>query len=448
MIKAIKPEECLTKLNPHKIGKEIDRICGVVQDVIYQRSGSLLIVPKTADQTQALLNTTELFNNVKVQTSIAWSSELSYGKVYAPEFQEDSLESLLEILKPVGVVGVRKLFADPNNANIPLYVLTFLEKIPPQNIKVGYCRYNIDRYVASPLRCGNCCRYGHLAKVCRSDAICSSCSSKTHKKQGCTAEAPKCINCKGNHDAFSKDCPVYLREKEVCRLSSVRNISFSAARALLGGNQVRTTYNEPFVESLHSQINFPSLPLSTSQTQNSQVVYGNRKSGIITNRRGYNNRQEFSQPEQATSDSHWISQGQRCNIGEREVEGRRENSQITSTQEDLMTLPPVSPMYKRPGEDRDRSTLESTLITDAHTEQVKTSNAAEEQSWREDTNVGEAMLNLIVQMIPIIMKLMSSQITDKIECFLKLGKLLQADSVVMKSLEDLGLTSNSNSRLV
>ena len=31
-----------------------------------------------------------------------------------------------------------------------------------------------------------------------------------------------------------------------------------------------------------------------------------------------------------------------------------------------MTLPPVSPMYKRPGEDRDRPTSESTLITDTN----------------------------------------------------------------------------------
>ena len=155
---------------------------------------------------------------------------------------------------------------------------------------------------------------------------------------------------------FSKGCPVYLREKEICRLSSVCNILFSAARALLGGNQVRTTYNEPFTESLHSQTNFPCLPLSTSQTQNSQVFYG-RKTGIATNRSVWNNRQEVTQPEQATNDSHWISQGQRCNIGEHEVEGRCENSQTRSTQEDLMTVSPVSPMYKRPGEDRDRPTL-------------------------------------------------------------------------------------------
>ena len=55
------------------------------------------------------------------------------------------------------------------------------------------------------------------------------------------------------------------------------------------------------------------------------------------------------------------------------------------------------------------------------------------------------MLNLIEQMIPIIMKLLLSfQITDKIECIFKLGRLLQTDSVVMKSPEDLGLTYNSN----
>ena len=71
-----------------------------------------------------------------MQTSIAWSSDLSYGKIYAPEFQGDSIESLLEILKLVGVVGVLRLFAYLNKANILLYVVTFLEKTPPENKSV------------------------------------------------------------------------------------------------------------------------------------------------------------------------------------------------------------------------------------------------------------------------------------------------------------------------
>ena len=55
--------------------------------------------------------------------------------------------------------------------------------------------------------------------------------------------------------------------------------------------------------------------------KNSQVFYGRRKIGITTNRSGLNNRQKVTQPEQAINDSHWISQEQRCNIGEHEVEG-------------------------------------------------------------------------------------------------------------------------------
>jgi hypothetical protein len=52
------------------------------------------------------------------------------------------------------------------------------------------------------------------------------------------------------------------------------------------------------------------------------------------------------------------------------------------------------------------------------------------------------MAHLLTKMLPIIMKLfLSEKLTDKIECFLEIGQILQAEEMVTQTLEKLRLTS-------
>ena len=44
---------------------------------------------------------------------------------------------------------------------------------------------------------------------------------------------PKCINCGQNHNANSKDCQIWHKEKEILRLKFTRNISFAEARKIV-----------------------------------------------------------------------------------------------------------------------------------------------------------------------------------------------------------------------
>ena len=111
----------LTKLNPFKIANEMDSLCGQVAKVQYLRSGSILVTTTTSQQTDQLLKHTRLKqSNIPIKVTIAWNKQFSYGKIYAPEFQSDSLDYLLEILQPNHVVGIRKLFSDPKMSHISL----------------------------------------------------------------------------------------------------------------------------------------------------------------------------------------------------------------------------------------------------------------------------------------------------------------------------------------
>ena len=61
-----------------------------------------------------------------------------------------------------------------------------------------------------------------------------------------TCSNPKsCYNCKGNHDAFSKQCPNWIKEKEIIAIKTLNKISYSQAKQQFeqkNNNWKNTTY--------------------------------------------------------------------------------------------------------------------------------------------------------------------------------------------------------------
>ena len=148
----------VARLNPFKVAKAIDDLCGSVERVEHKKSGSLLVTTKTNEQVRKILQA-RVFSEDSIpnKTIIAWASHLSYSRVYAPEFLESSLADLLNMLKPCNVVGVRKLYQDPSRSHTPLYVLTFLSRDCPDKIKTGNIRLKVDPCYQRPMRCSKCC---------------------------------------------------------------------------------------------------------------------------------------------------------------------------------------------------------------------------------------------------------------------------------------------------
>jgi len=44
---------------------------------------------------------------------------------------------------------------------------------------------------------------------------------------------PHCVNCDGDHDSFSRDCPVWKREKDIQTVKVTQGISFPEARKII-----------------------------------------------------------------------------------------------------------------------------------------------------------------------------------------------------------------------
>lgn len=471
----------LSRLNPLKVAREIDKICGAVERVDHKRSGSLLIVTKTHEQVIKLMQTKVFCDNIDVVASVAWGSQIVYGKIYAPEFSGESLEDILECLQTCGVVGVRKFYQDPAKANSPLYVLTFLKNSCPETLKVGYSIYRIDPYYPTPLRCGNCLRWGHSAKYCHGGIVCRNCGRKGHAHANCPEESPFCLNCKGEHGATSKKCPYYIQEQEICRLKVDLGITFKEARDRVCQDTIArapaanaescpaATHNSaaqasalyPAQPPVHNTSNstshplspFPTLtqlmardaatkswPASTSEPcrENSQRTtsssYANALSG------------DCHLPQSSTEQSSWFTAGQRHK--QRAFPERKHN--LPSQPRELLTaLPPTTPVPARfyPSNSPCSHIEQLPRPTPDYSQQPPSSPAPPALSASPATNLGESsLLHVIRQLLPIVMRLLlCSTMTEKVECFVEIGTVLAADSIVGDTLRKMGLSSLSSS---
>lgn len=59
--------------------------------------------------------------------------------------------------------------------------------------------------------------------------MCAKCGSEAH---GECSNTIKCLNCKGAHSAFEKNCPCYQKEVEIIKIKINKNCTFKEARGL------------------------------------------------------------------------------------------------------------------------------------------------------------------------------------------------------------------------
>ena len=272
LLTSIDNDRKLTTYSPIKIEEAIHQVCGEVELIDYQKSGSILVIIKHHSQIQELRACKELpILKIPIQVNIAWTTHFTYGKLWAPEFMRDSLQEILEYFEKFGVVAVRKLYNDLKRAHQPYYVFTFLGPIPDKITLGRHKEYRFENYYPNPLQCRNCWRLGHMTKTCKSSTLCSKCTSPEHHRNQCTAEKLMCINCKGEHEASDrkKECPKYLREKEICKIVGEQGVGFPKAREILQEKERRDSHHEVDVESHHQ---FPRLPQPRRPTQSQSNI--------------------------------------------------------------------------------------------------------------------------------------------------------------------------------
>lgn len=66
----------------------------------------------------------------------------------------------------------------------------------------------------------------------------------------CSSEVPKCRNCEGAHSTFSRDCPVWKVEKEVCTIKAMEGISYYEARMRVKQTQAAPASNVSYASAV------------------------------------------------------------------------------------------------------------------------------------------------------------------------------------------------------
>jgi hypothetical protein len=497
------PIRYLSKLNPIKVATEIDKLCGEVLRVDYKPSGSLLITTHTLAQVRSLLAATS-FCTIPVQVTIAWTSQTSQGKIFAPEFLGDSIEDLLQILQPSGVVAIRKLYQDPKKSNSPLYVLKFLNATRPIKLKVGYCQYNVDPYYPSPVRCNKCFIWGHPTKYCKSPQSCMRCGSRTHVSADCGAEHPTCSNCKGPHLSTHKQCPSYETEKAICKYSAEHGVSFKEARSAVNGHTTAQEMNQQPPPNVQSSRVFPTLSQpqrhhaaakpgepgpsyrtptyqpSTSQFQSTSIAseaelyalkarpqptkaahHVLQSQETVTNRITQGQRTTHSQSQEPAIQSHsqwnrkpsqyenqsqesgWLTQGQ---------PSRSTQQQYPPTNYDDLNLSleqPPEPYHNFAFNNSTNASQPIDHMTESDLNNNLTASSQINQTTAtKDIIIAEVKQTLALLMAPIMKLFFATTKTEKVDGFLEIGSILNSVNTVNDLLLKLGQSSLSSSQQI
>lgn len=174
------------------------------------------------------------------------------------------LEDIKEDLTSQGFrfVDIRQLFHRPVNGErrpMPLFVVATMATDSGRdnslaNVeRICHHRVSIEKYRGpqGPRQCYNCQAYGHSSSFCNLPPACFKCA-RTHASKDCTKPATtpaECINCKGDHPASSRRCPVYLRVRD---------------------QQAQTGQSTHFTKRLNKKSTSPQLPTNLTQSYTRQ----------------------------------------------------------------------------------------------------------------------------------------------------------------------------------
>ena len=419
LITGTDPHRRITTLNPIKLQTDIDTLCGPLSQMEYLKNGTIIATTFTADQTTRLLQATVLPSlNLPITVSIAWSRQFTYGKVYAPELSQVSLEDILDALSPHKVVAVRKLLSDPAKAHIPLYVLTFLGPTPAV-IRVGYVNYTVDRYYPVPLRCRKCWRLRHSTHSCRSLPTCNFCSSTAHTRLHCTETVPKCINCQGAHESLSPQCPLLRTEQQVCMLQADLGISFAEARR-------RTSQHSRLHQDGRLLQNMTQTPSQLSQQPSTYSAVDFPQLSRPATRTSIASPSSTIRPE-----SSYVTPGQHHSINT--IQGPESLPLSSPLHAPLeLSLPLLTPHSPR----RQPASSYSAVLSQSTNESpspIGVGNPPHPPWFSPET---------FAKLVPLLIKLLfASTITDKIECITDIGHQLGLHTLIASTLSSLQLSS-------
>lgn len=241
ILKPTDPMKLVTKVNPLKLAEYLESVApdGILQIRPNPRLNLLALDTRNMDSTKALL-AVSVVCGIPVQAYQPRSLDNAVGVIrdLPPDLSDDEI---LKATRGSVVLKVRRLGASE------AVQLVFKAPTVPEHVCVGYTRYKVLPYIEKPRQCTKCHRFGHIASTCLMALRCVRCG-KDHEREKCTADQPRCPNCKRGHESTSRWCPSFKTEEAISKVRSEKRMDYVSARAVIVGNAT----SRPRVQRLKS----------------------------------------------------------------------------------------------------------------------------------------------------------------------------------------------------
>lgn len=231
ILKPKDPATLITKINPLKLHEKLESISpdGLIRVRPNPRLNLLALDTRNTAATKDFLGLT-CIGKVEVQAYEPRPNDSSVGIIHGVSTEISDADLQTAVRTTVPVQNVRRL------GSSEVVKLIFSTARAPVHVLIGYTRFAVQPYVEKPLRCPKCFRLGHVAGACNKSTCCSRCGGD-HEHIHCTAEHPRCTNCKKQHSSTSLNCPVYKLEAAICHHKSEHHTNYwTAKKAVLSRN--------------------------------------------------------------------------------------------------------------------------------------------------------------------------------------------------------------------
>lgn len=216
------------KVSPFAIQKSLFGLIGELKQTKKIKNGLLVETVSAAQSNRALQLKKMIDLQIIVEPHVALNT--SKGVITCKDLLNCTEQEIVAELESIGVTEVKRIktkVADQLE-DTASHILTFNTPKLPTSIKVAFHNLPIRPYIPAPLRCYRCQQFGHSAAKCSKPQICI-CDKPLHEGKRCETEVI-CINCKGNHNARSRNCPVYKMEAAIQKIKTEEKITYFEAK--------------------------------------------------------------------------------------------------------------------------------------------------------------------------------------------------------------------------
>lgn len=216
--------------NPLTLTYELKKLVGEIAFAKVLQDGALMITCRNEEQKNKAIKLKTIGKKTVMSYKIVGQESWVYGVINGIPLGV-TMEELKDNLEGAKVIETVRLQMSREGRRMDsLSVRLKLEgKEIPDRIKLGYISYPIRQYIAPPLRCYNCQRYGHTALVCKAKMRCARCGGEHEFGKCGEGVGVKCCNCGGNHNVAYGGCEVRKKAVEVQQEKSKNNRTYAEA---------------------------------------------------------------------------------------------------------------------------------------------------------------------------------------------------------------------------